>query len=164
MPLQSIMGPAVIIDVSAAGDNAAIGAELLSGTDVRLGEILLLRSDHERRWPTTTPEYWPRAPWLTRSAAEWVRAAGVSAIGFDFPQDRGIRADHADGWVPAAELDDDWPCHRILLAAGIPQIEYLTNLAAIRAERCTFAAVPLRVPRSDGAPVRALVFVPEEDP
>ncbi|MFC7621311.1 cyclase family protein [Microlunatus sp. GCM10028923] len=162
VPLQSIMGPAVIIDVSAAGDNAPIGTELLSGAEVREGDILLLRSDHERRWPTTTPEYWTRAPWLTRAAAEWVRAAGVSAIGYDFPQDRGIRADYVDDWTPAAELDDDWPCHRILLAAGIPQIEYLTNLAAIKVTRCTFAAVPLRVPRSDGAPVRALAFVPDE--
>lgn len=163
VPLESIMGPAVVADVSALGDNAAIDVEHLARTPVRPGDILLVRSDHESRWPTTTPDYWTRAPWLTRAAAEWALAAEVSAIGFDFPQDRGIRADYADDWVPAADLDDDWPCHRILLARGVPQIEYLTNLAAITRPRCTFAAVPLRLIRADGAPARALAFLPDSE-
>ncbi|QCR19790.1 cyclase family protein [Agrococcus sp. SGAir0287] len=161
--LADVTGEAAIADVSWLGDDAAIRAEHLATADVRAGDILLVRSDHASRWPTTTPEHWTRAPFMTRDAAAWVLDAGVTAIGFDFPQDRGIRAEHDAAWAPAADPVDDWPCHRILLAAGVLQIEYLQGLDRIPHGRCVFAAMPLRLTESDGAPVRAVAFVPLDD-
>jgi kynurenine formamidase len=92
-----------------------------------------------------------------------VRECGVKAVGFDFPQDRGIRADYDPDWSPSADPLDDWACHRLLLTQGVLQIEYLTGLTAIPGDRCVFASVPLKLTISDGAPVRALAFIDSKE-
>jgi kynurenine formamidase len=38
-------------------------------------------------------------------------------------------------------------------------IEYMANLDQIRAPRCRFLALPLRIEGADGSPVRAIAFV-----
>lgn len=161
VPPDRLWGEAAVLDVSDLGADAALDADALRerGGHVRPGDIVVLRSDHERRYPTTDARYWTAAPYVTGSGAGWLREREPAAVGFDFPQDRAIRA----GYLPdfAAHpggADEDWACHRILLTAGIPQIEYLANLHAIGADRTLLFALPLRLEDADGAPVRAFAL------
>lgn len=158
--LNQLWGIAKVIDVTSVGENDIIDAAALqaSAPSIDAGDIALIRSSHELRFPTTQREYWTRAPWMGRDAALWLLEKNVRAVGFDFPQDRGIRSDYVeDPWVPGDPLDD-WPCHHLLLPRGVFQIEYLQNLAAIRGESCLLFAAPLRFSRSDGSPVRAFAL------
>ena len=157
--LHRFWGTAKVLDVSRCGENVAITRADLEATGVEIlpGEIVLIRSNHELAHPTTTPEYWTRAPWMSREAVEWLRSHDISMIGFDFPQDRGIRSDYDSSWI-AGDLLDDWPCHQILLTSGVFQVEYLCNLAAIEETSCTFFAMPLNFANSDGSPVRAFAM------
>ncbi|SDS84900.1 cyclase family protein [Microlunatus soli] len=157
--LEQLWGPAVIVDVSGLGADQPISEAALraAAPEITPGDIVIIRSRHEDRHPTTSAEYWTRAPWMTAEAVRWLATAKIAAVGFDFPQDRGIRAPYDTDWQPA-ELDDDWPCHRLLLHNGIPQIEYLAGLGAISLDRCLFFAVPLRFAHSDGSPIRAFAF------
>ncbi|RKR73520.1 cyclase family protein [Frondihabitans australicus] len=161
--LSRLAGDAVVIDLSGLGDDTEITAEHLEGAGaaVTAGDIALLRTDHELRHPTTSPDYWLRSPYVSASAATWLQERGVSAAGFDFPQDRATRAPYDPHFErhPRGHADD-WACHSILLASGTPLIEYLTNLWSLPAERVPFYALPLNVPGSDGAPVRAFATLP----
>lgn len=158
-----LWGEAAVVDLSPLGDDIEITADHLeaAGRHVLPGDIVLLRTDHEVRHPTTGPDYWLRSPYVSASAAHWLADRTVRAVGYDFPQDRATRAPYDDAFAPhPAGHADDWACHSILLAGGVPQIEYLTNLAALPADRVPFFALPLNVPDSDGSPVRAFALLP----
>lgn len=160
-----LWGEAAVVDLTGLGDDVAIGAAHLdlAGGHVRSGDIVLLRSDHERRHPTTTPEYWTAAPWVSASAARWLADRQVRAVGFDFPQDRATRSPYLTDFTrhPGGQ-EEDWACHHLLLENGVPQIEYLTALWTLPTDRVLFFALPLNLPDLDGAPVRA--FVLDGDP
>lgn len=156
-----LWGDAAVVDLSPLGDDVMITADHLdtAGAHVLPGDIVLLRTDHEMRHPTTGADYWLRSPYVSASAARWLAARDVRAVGYDFPQDRATRAPYDESFVPhPSGHADDWACHSILLAGGVPQIEYLTNLAALTTERVLFFALPLNIPESDGAPVRAFAL------
>lgn len=159
--VNELWGPCVVLDLTWAPDSHGItGHDLAAAASavggVRDGEIVLLRTDQARKHPTQTPSFWTSAPFLTRGAAEWLRANSVTAVGYDFPQDRAIRSEYDPAWV-GGDLIDDWPCHEILLKSGIAQIEYLTNLGALP-DRCLLFAVPLKIPDADGAPARVFAL------
>jgi arylformamidase len=158
---ERLWGEAAVVDVSDMGDNAPIDARALQRRSGKLrpGDIVLVRSSHESRHPTTSKEYWTAAPYITESGASWLLAAGAKAIGFDFPQDRAIRSDYVDRFEPHPDgISADWSCHHILGRAGVIQVEYLTNLAALTAGRVIFFALPIKIVASDGAPVRAFAL------
>ena len=46
-----------------------------------------------------------------------------------------------------------------VIGGAIALIEYLTNLDQIKAPRCRFIALPLRLEGGDGSPVRAIALV-----
>ena len=48
--------------------------------------------------------------------------------------------------------------HKRLLAAGIPMVENLTNLAALRGRRFDFAALPLKI-SAEASLVRAAAWL-----
>ncbi|WP_285135233.1 cyclase family protein, partial [Propionibacterium freudenreichii] len=111
MGLDRFFGPARMVDVSGHGDRAALGEkELREGGAAALqpGEIALIRSDHELRHPTTTPQYWVDSPWITAGEARFLLDCGIKAVGFDFPQDRGIREDYDPDFVPSTDPVEDW--------------------------------------------------------
>ena len=55
-------------------------------------------------------------------------------------------------------LEELTSVHNVLLGAGIIIVEGLTNLDQIQNEKVTFMALPLKIARGDGAPVRALAI------
>lgn len=157
-----LWGEAAVVDVSDVPPGAGIPVAALEagGAHVQAGDIVLLRSNHEQRHPTTTPEYWTRAPYVSAPAARWLLERRVRAVGFDFPQDRATRSPYDDSFERHPDGHaEDWACHHLLLQEGIPQIEYLTNLDTLAAPRVLFFALPLNLPDGDGAPTRAFALV-----
>ena len=70
---------------------------------------------------------------------------GIVALAMDFS---------VDGAYP-------YPCHQILLGAGIPLIENLINLDQINRSEFTLMAFPLKIDGGDGAPARVLAAIEE---
>jgi kynurenine formamidase len=75
-------------------------------------------------------------------------------VGFDFPQDQPIR-DFVDvRKVPITQFVS----HDVILRSGRVLIEYLCNLGAVKSPRIEICALPLRIPKSDGAPARVIAI------
>jgi len=153
--LDSLVGLAVIVDLSQVQENEPITAEMLEPAPLRAGAMALLRTDWDRRYSLDEPEFWSRAPYLTREACEWLLARRPSAVGFDFPQDEPIRGLLDGRRAPMSEFVS----HDVLLRAGIPLIEYLRNLGEIEGPAVQVCALPLKILDADGAPARVAAIV-----
>jgi len=154
--LESLVGDAAIVDLSGIAENSAISADMVAraGEHVRTDDMVMFKTSWDERFPLTSTEFWTKAPYLTREACEWLARREPALVGFDFPQDRPIR-DLLDGrMAPVAEFVS----HDVILRTGTPMIEYLCNLRAVKAPRIEICALPLNIPKSDGAPVRVIAI------
>jgi kynurenine formamidase len=156
--LEQIVGDAAVVDLTAVKPDTAIDAATIerAGGHIRKGDIVLLKTGWDRVESANTPEFWTRAPYMTREACEWLLARGIRAIGFDFPQDYPIRGLLTGAKAPMREF----VTHDVLLRAGVIMIEYLCNMSAIKGPRTQFIALPLEIPDSDGAPARVIALEP----
>jgi kynurenine formamidase len=154
-PLERVVGPCRVLDLRDVPANAEIGPERLDAADPGGpdGEILLLSAGWDRRRDPDTPAFWTEAPWLSRSAAEWLHARRPTAVAFDFPQDYPIRLLLENKSVP----NDQHVTHDVLLKNGVTLIEYLVNTSGL-APRVVLCAAPLLIPGADGAPARAFAI------
>ena len=111
--------------------------------DVR-GKAVLVHTGWDRHW--RTDQYFKGHPFLTREAAQNLADRGAVLVGIDsFNID-----DNTDGTRPV---------HTILLGAGIPIAEHLTNLGAIPEGPFRFTAAPVKVKAMGSFPVRAFAAV-----
>jgi arylformamidase len=118
----------------------------------------------------------PRSEWSGRAvlfSTGWERFAGTKRFFAGFPYlETELAQQLIDGDVALVGLDSpsvdgtsgDYPVHRMLLSAGIPIIEGLTNLTILRSalhsgERARLAAFPLRVRGLEGSVIRAVAIV-----
>jgi len=150
LPLQHFIGPALVADVRHRGPKQAITAEDLQasvGGRLQPGDRLLLRTDNNDDYDAS-PAWMARAPWLSDGAIDWCASRGVSLVGFDF-------------YHAAEPVQDRNSCTtRKLLERSILTMPYLTNLSAIRAERFTLIALPLKMKDVEASPVRAIAVEP----
>ncbi len=111
---------------------------------VRSGDIVFLRFDWDGRveQPEGPPEY---PPYPTTHALQWLVDQGVKLVGIDTPglEMRGNPA---------------LPNHHALLDNGVPLIESLVNLDALRQSRVFVFAVPVPAYGTDAMPLRVLAF------
>ena len=132
----------VVIDCT--DSERAIGADSLTAVELRYRAVLI-RTDFSDRWGT--PEYFGENPFLTADACEMLVRAGALFVGID-----SLNIDDtADGSRPA---------HTMLLGAGIPICEHMTNLAAAPTSGGRLHAVPIAWVGGASFPVRAYVIVP----
>ncbi|BDG60217.1 cyclase family protein [Caldinitratiruptor microaerophilus] len=140
------LGPAVVADLTHKGLREPITAAdldaVMGGEDLR-GLRLLVRTDYlDRHWGD--PDFWQKPPYLDATAAAWCVERGVRLVGLDcLTEEPGDRA---------------FPVHRSLLGAGIPILEYIRNLAALRSRRVWLSALPIVVHGAEAAPVRAVAL------
>jgi kynurenine formamidase len=104
------------------------------------GHAVLVRTDHSLHFGTDL--YFDHHPHLSAASAEALVAADVACVGID--------SMNIDGTSTG-----DRPVHSILLKAGIPIIEHLTNLAALPERGFTFTAVPPKIEGAGTFTVRA---------
>ncbi|MEE8188051.1 MAG: cyclase family protein [Kiloniellales bacterium] len=156
VPLERLIGEAVVIDLSGIGPDTEITAETLAatGAEIHAGDIALLKTRWDEARSPGTPEYWSEAPYLSAEACRWLRGREIKALGVDFPQDYPIRGLLRGETAPI----EDFVSHHILLRDGVILIEYLCNLGAVAGPRTLLFALPLKLPGADGAPARVIAY------
>jgi arylformamidase len=121
----------------------AIAHDVFAELDL-LGKAVLIHTGWSKHW--RSDQYFENHPFLTRSAADYLRRAGAALVGIDsYNID-----DTADGTRPA---------HSILLGAEIPIVEHLCNLEQLPDHGFVFSAVPVKVKGFGTFPVRAFAVV-----
>lgn len=143
LPLERLADlPGLVID--ATGRGRSLDPDVFEGRDLA-GRALLIRTGWDAHW--RTPQYGDGHPHLTRGAAEHLAGAGPALVGID-----SLNIDDTNDGVR--------PAHTLLLSAGIPIVEHLTNLAALPAEGFRFHAVPAPFQGLGSFSVRAYAVVP----
>ena len=132
----------VTIDATGAIDRAQ-----LASRDVR-DKAVLIRTGWDRHWGTDA--YFEGHPFLTEGAAHHLVAEGAVLVGID-----SLNIDDTSG--------GSRPVHSVLLGAGIPICEHLTNLAALPNDGFRFSAVPVKVNGLGSFPVRAFATFEPDD-
>ncbi len=144
LPLERLANlETVVIDCTGTEDRS-IRAESLAGVDFRYRAVLI-RTDFSRHWGT--PEYFGPNPFLTRDAGELLVRSGALFVGID-----SLNIDDV--------ADPSRPVHTLLLGAGIPICEHMTNLAAVPETGGRLHAVPIAWVGGASFPVRAYVMAP----
>lgn len=167
IPLNRLVGPAVVIDVTAASD--ANPDYLITTADIERAEkedgpipadaIVLLRTGFSRRWPDAakylgTAERGEAAvarlhfPGLHPDAAKWlvanrrIRAIGIDTASIDYGQ------------------STQYESHRALFANEIPAFENLAALERLPKRGAMVIALPMKIGGGSGAPLRAIAILP----
>jgi len=138
VPLESVAHLEGIV-CRAPSVERRVGVELFQGIDVARKAVLIETgwADH---WGTET--YNVGHPFLTKSAAAYLRENGATLVGID-----SLNIDDTD--------DPERPVHSILLGADIPIVEHLCNLRSIPRSGFRFHAAPVKVNSFGTFPVRA---------
>lgn len=161
--IPPIIARGVLIDVAAAHgvsmlpDSYAIGERDLAdalkrqGIELRVGDVVLVRTGRMTIWPDTD-KYIYNEPGLNREGAEYLCKAGAMVIGAD---------NLAVEQVPSPVREEWPPVHTYLLAeAGVPMIEVL-DLEALGAEKVyefAFVGASLKIRGATGSPIRPLAL------
>jgi arylformamidase len=143
MPLPAMANiPGVVVRMTGTLDRA-IDWTNFAAIDVRRRAVLV-NTGWDRHWRTDA--YFEGHPFLTKAAAEYLRDQGAALVGID-----------------SLNIDDTGdltrPVHTVLLGAGIPIVEHMTNLAALPADGFGFSAVPPKIVALGTFPVRAHALV-----
>ena len=164
VPLTDLVGPAVVIDVSAeaSGDPdyrltlEAVARHEAQHGRIPQGAIVLLRSGWSARWPDArsylgddTPGDASKLsfPGYGEEAATWlIEERGAPVLGID-----------------TASIDygrsKDFPVHRIVAARQVSGLENLTNLQELPPTGFTLIALPMKIAGGSGGPVRVIALL-----
>lgn len=128
---------------TAGNGRGAIGKAIFDGVDVQR-KAVLIHTGWSKYW--RTDQYFEGHPFLTRDAAQFLADEGATLVGID-----------------SYNIDDtadlSRPAHSILLAAGIPIVEHMSNLDQLSDGAFKFFAVPVKVKGMGTFPVRAFAIV-----
>lgn len=143
LSLETVSGcPGVVIDVRGAAGRA-IDWTMLAAVDVR-DKAVLVHTGWDSHW--RTDQYFENHIHLTERAAIHLREGGARLVGID-----SFNIDDVSGGTR--------PVHSVLLAAGIPIVEHLTNLQSLPTKGFRFWAVPPKFKKVGTFPVRAHAIV-----
>ncbi len=167
IPLERLMGPAVVIDVSrraSADRDYQVSVADFEAWEERNGPlpdgvIVLLRTGFGRFWPDReaymgTAERGPEAvaslhfPGLGPDAARWlvaereIHAIGLDTPSIDYGQSKGFES------------------HRILFERNIPAFENVANLSGLPERGFHVIALPMKIRGGSGGPLRIVAIVP----
>ncbi|MDB6045042.1 MAG: cyclase [Gammaproteobacteria bacterium] len=139
LPLERVSEvPGVVVRVAGAKERA-IDWQTFAATPIR-GRAVLVNTGWDSHW--RTEHYFEGHPFLTEKAAQYLRDESAMLVGID-----SLNIDDTSG--------GSRPVHSVLLAAGIPIVEHLTNLSALPTEGFRFCAVPPKIAAMGTFPVRA---------
>jgi kynurenine formamidase len=168
VPLDRLVGPAVVVDVTRSAEQNAdhqitVGdLEAFESAHGRIPDdvILLIRTGFSARWPDAarylgTAERGASAvpklhfPGVHPDAARWllanrrIKAIGIDTASIDYGQ------------------STTYETHRLLYDANIPGFENLTSLDRLPPTGAIVIALPMKIARGSGAPLRAIAILPE---
>jgi kynurenine formamidase len=140
LPLERLAHvPVQLFDARPLG--RAVGPELFERAELR-GAAVLVRTDFSQYW--RTERYGRDNPFLTAEACDLLVREGAAFVGID-----SLNIDDMADLVR--------PAHTILLGAGIPICEHMTNLASLPSSGGHLHAVPIAWRGGATFPVRAYV-------
>jgi arylformamidase len=148
LPIERLMGPAIVLDFRHKAVNEPISLEeMMRAGDVQVGDRVLLMTGRHVQY--RTPQSHDR-PYVSEAAMRWlvedrrISCLGTDSSGFEV---RGV---------------SHHPNHQILNYAGVPVIECMSNLVELRKQRVYLIALPLPITTLDASPVRAIAIEPED--
>lgn len=167
IPLSQLIAPAIKIDVSnkaSANRDYRITVEDITSWESENGQIpdgsiVLLETGFGRHWPDRvkylgTDKRGPEGvaelhfPGLHQDAARWlVENRKISAVGLD-----------------TASIDygqtQTFDSHVILMTHNIPAFENVANIEQVPKSGAQIVALPIKIKRGSGGPLRIVAFVP----
>ncbi|QSB16643.1 cyclase family protein [Natronosporangium hydrolyticum] len=143
LPLTSLADLPIVVVRLTGSRERGVTAQTLAPYPVS-GAAVLLHTGWDRHWRTDT--YGSAAPFLTEDGARFLTDAGARLVGID-----SVNIDSTDG--------GERPAHSILLGAGIPVLEHLTNLGELPVHGARLHAVPAPVRDFGTFPVRAYALI-----
>lgn len=168
VPLEKLVGPAAVIDVTAACA-ANIDYQITVG-DLNAWEekhrrqlvdvIVLLRTGWSRRWPDREKYLGTkrrgsealaelRFPGLAPEAAKWlvehraIKAIGIDTASIDYGRTAGFES------------------HVTLCGRSVPIFENVANLEVVPESGATVVALPMKIAEGSGGPLRIIAVLPE---
>jgi kynurenine formamidase len=163
IPLTQLMGPAVVIDVSAQARASrdyrltlddVVAFEQAHGA-IPANGIVLLRTDWSRNWPDAKAYLGDDRP------------GDASRLSFPSYGDEAARLLVEERRVAALGVDTasidygrstDFLVHRIAAARNVPGLENLTNLDRLPPRGSTVIALPMKIEGGSGGPVRVVAL------
>ena len=169
IPLESLIGPAVVIDVSKkALDDRDYQVSVKDFKDweskhgeIADGSIVLLNTGSAQFWPDklkymgtdkrgTDAVKELHFPGLDPAAAKWlVENRNIKAIGLDTPS-----IDYGQSAL--------FESHRILFKENIPAFENVANLDKLPPKGALIIALPMKIKGGSGGPLRIIANLPAE--
>lgn len=153
LSLTKCITSGICVDVSDIPQKTQFGAQKIKdelqkwGLDIRKGDTILFYTGQYDRY-YGKPEYMTDYPGLNREATEFIIDRGCVSFGVDSAS--------PDMWY-----DKTYPCHSVCGERRITHIENLCNLDKLVGKRFTFIALPLKIRKGTGSPIRAVAIVQE---
>ena len=146
IPLESLIGKAVILDFTNKGKNDLITKEDLQAQNYRIlpGSRVLIKTGWDLRF--TSDAFYEDFPCLTQEAAEYLVQLKIRLLGMDTPS-------------PSPIDDPGQTIHKTLLGAGIVILESVKNLTLIDRNQCQIIVLPPLIKDLSGAPCRAVAVL-----
>jgi arylformamidase len=143
IPLETLIGRAVLIDFSDKGKKDRITRKDLQAHGDRLceGARVLIRTGWDSHYGSAL--FFQEFPCLTLEAARELAERRIALLGMDTPS-------------PSPVDDPEQGIHKTLLEAGIILLECLTNLHRIKGNECELIVLPPLFKGFSGSPCRAV--------
>lgn len=150
-PVDKLVGEGVVIDLSKWGNNQAIELDDLvniSSGRVKKGDIIYFYTGLDRYYRTEKQHH---RPWFTNECIHWlVDSAKIKVMGVD-TSGHEMR-------TPDGEPYPGQPNHLTLFQAGVPLIEYMTNLNCLLNKRFLTLILPIKITGIEAFPVRVIAL------
>jgi arylformamidase len=153
-PLESLIGDALVLDISRWGNNECIplsDLQKVAGNRIQKGDIVYFYTGFDRCYRTEKQHY---RPWFATEAIAWLVNLGIKVMGVDTS---GIEVRNPDGSASTGQ-----PNHETLLGAGIALVEYMANLAPLINKRFQTFILPVKLVGAEAFPVRVIGIETEE--
>jgi arylformamidase len=149
-PVEKLVGETVVLDVSKYGNNEEIPLEDLkkiAGDQIKPGDIVFFYTGLDKNYYTDKQH---DRPYFATDAIAWLIEAQIKLMGVDTS---GHEIRHKDSSPVVGQ-----PNHELLLGAGIPLIEYLTNLKPLLGKRLWTFTLPVRIMGIESFPARVIAI------
>jgi kynurenine formamidase len=170
VPLEDLMGPAVVVDVRFLADTGEPGVSPFITADhvrefeeehgsLREGEVVLFRTGWDRYFVEGDEgEKYMRGSLVTGEHPGWPAPAPETAI---YLHERGVKTIGIDA-PSIGSAHDGVPVHQEGLSRGMRYVEILTNLGGLPVRGAYFIFMPLKIADSSGGPGRAMALLQED--
>jgi kynurenine formamidase len=166
IPLTRLIAPAVVIDVAAQAQRDRDYRLTVADVErfeqqhgrIQAGTIVLLRTGWSSYWPDAKRYLGDDTPGDASKLSFPSFGAEAARL---LVEQRKVGALGADVASIDYGASKDFIVHRIALGANVPGFENLTNLERVPATGAVVIALPMKIEKGSGGPLRAIAIVPK---